>query len=427
MAGRYDEAAIAILEGDGILFPARPDPADTGRLARPPGYALFLALVYAVLGRSFFLVQLVQNLLGALAPLLVLKLGCRLVGWRVGLVAGWIVALSAHLAYTTNLILADALCPLPLLLALVLLAPRTEGRPPSVLAVLGAGACVGAAAWLRPNVLLLGPCLAVVVALVGRGRRRYRDAALVGVASLLVIAPITLRNWVVYREFVPLSINGGITLLQGVADAGGRRFGVRPRDKLVIGEEAAYYGDERLADWWAAPDGIRRDRERYREAMREIRARPFWYARAMLRRMGDMLNDYRGEPAPVSRRGPEGAWTPVEATDPVWRPLVPARRALWPGRLAWPLRPVVWAAQQALRYLALPLLAAGTLLLLRHDARRAALLLAVPAYYLFFESFFIYEWRVAVPMRYPACVLMAAGAVSLAGLRRRAAPAPPPS
>jgi 4-amino-4-deoxy-L-arabinose transferase-like glycosyltransferase len=425
MAGRYDEAAIAMLEGDGILFPARPDPADTGRLARPPGYALFLAAVYAVLGRSFFLVQLVQNLLGAAAPLLVLKLGERLVGWRVGLVAGWLSALSAHLAYTTNLILADALCPLPLLLALVLLAPGADHRPAGVLSLLGAGASLGAAAWLRPNVLLLGPFLAAALVLAGRGRRRLFDAALVAAASLAVVAPITLRNWIVYREFVPVSINGGITLLQGVADAGGRRFGVRPRDKLVIEEEAAYYGDERLAEWWAAPDGIRRDRERYREAMREIRARPLWYARAMLRRMGDMLNDYRGEPAAVAWRLAADAPAPVEAADAARPPVLSARHALWPGRLARPLRPLVWAAQQAVRFLALPLLALGTLLLLRHDARRAVLLLVVPAYYLLFESFFIYEWRVAVPMRYPACVLIAAGAVALSGGWPRRAPRGP--
>src|SRR5687768_16255343 len=88
MAGRYDDSALAILRGDGNLFPARPDPADTGRLERPPVYAAFLALVYTVAGRSFFVVQLLHNLLGALGPVLVLKLGERLLGWRVGLVAG---------------------------------------------------------------------------------------------------------------------------------------------------------------------------------------------------------------------------------------------------------------------------------------------------------------------------------------------------
>jgi hypothetical protein len=75
MAGRYDDAALSILRGEGVLFPARPDPADTGRLARPPGYAAFLAVVYAALGRSFFVVQLLQNLAASLAPVMIVLLG----------------------------------------------------------------------------------------------------------------------------------------------------------------------------------------------------------------------------------------------------------------------------------------------------------------------------------------------------------------
>jgi hypothetical protein len=61
MAWRYDEAAVGIRRGEGILWPREPDPARTGLLARPPGYPLYLALVYGTLGRSFFAAQLVQN------------------------------------------------------------------------------------------------------------------------------------------------------------------------------------------------------------------------------------------------------------------------------------------------------------------------------------------------------------------------------
>ena len=426
MAGRYDESALGILRGEGILFPAHPDPADTGRLARPPGYAVFLALVYAGLGRSFFVVQLVQNLLGALAPVLVLLIGERLVGWRAGLIAAWLAALSSHLAYTTNLILADALCPLPLLGGLWPLLPREGATPRGTLArVAAAGALMGLAVWLRPNVLLLGPFAAGFVLLLVRPlRAAVGQAALLTFAFVAVVAPITLRNWVIYRELVPVSINGGITLLQGVADAGGRRFGVRPRDKLVIEEEAAYYGDQRLAEWWAAPDGIRRDRERYREAMREIRARPFWYARAMLRRMGDMLSYHRGgAPWVAPRRDPSALAAVKEPeADPAHRPLLSAGQTLWPGRALFFLRPPVWAAQRVLAWITLPLLLAGTVLLLRRRPRSAGWLWLLPAYYLFFESFFIYEWRVAVPMHYPVFILAAAALAALWDALAKAAP-----
>ena len=304
MANRYDEAALAILRGEGILFPSHPDPADTGRLARPPGYALFLASLYAVCGRSFFVVQLVQNLLGALAAVLTMLVGRRLVGWRAGWVAAFVTAVSSHLAFASNLILPDALCPLPLLAALLLVIERRGESPGRALVRAGvAGALIGVATWLRPNLLLLAPFLALFVAAISdRWRAGLARTAVVIAGMVVVVAPITIRNWVVYHELVPVSINGGITLLHGVAEAGGRRFGVRSRDKLVIEEEATYYGDARLAEWWAAPDGIRRDRERYREALREMRAHPFVYARGMVWRMGAMIAYWKGGPPPVRWR-----------------------------------------------------------------------------------------------------------------------------
>ena len=126
MAWRYDEAAVGILRGDGILWPRLPDPARTGLLARPPGYPLYLALVYAALGRSFFAAQLVQNILTSAGCVLL-----TLAAARLGIGGGLIGALSPHLAFSSNFVLPDALSALPLLAALAVLArahpgPRTR-------------------------------------------------------------------------------------------------------------------------------------------------------------------------------------------------------------------------------------------------------------------------------------------------------------
>ena len=224
MAWRYDEAAAGILRGEGILWPRHPDPARTGLLARPPGYPLYLAMVYRGLGRSFFAAQLVQNALTAAGCVLLTLAAARLVSWRVGTVGGLIAALSPHLAFSSNFLLPDALSALPLLAALAVLARAHPGPRARWGVSAAAGALVGAGVWLRPNVMLLAPFLAVLVVLVARDRRRAlgHAAALLGTATAL-IAPITLRNYAVFGEWVPVSINGGLTLWQGVADAGGRR------------------------------------------------------------------------------------------------------------------------------------------------------------------------------------------------------------
>ena len=116
MARRYDDTALSILAGEGILFPKVPDPARTGLASRPPGYGLFLASVYGTLGRSFPIVAAVQDVLTSLAALLVMAFAHRLFGLAAGVLAGLLVAISPHVAATSNLVLADAIASLDLVL-----------------------------------------------------------------------------------------------------------------------------------------------------------------------------------------------------------------------------------------------------------------------------------------------------------------------
>lgn len=406
MARRYDDTALSILAGEGVLFPKVWDPARTGLASRPPGYGLFLASVYATFGRSFPIVAAVQDVLTSLAVLLVMAYAHRLFGLAAGVFAGLLVAISPHVAATSNLVLADAIASIPLLLAFFVALPAVRGAD-SLGSQVGRlalmGALIGAGVWIRPNVVLLGPFAALFLFfLLGRNRRALLLSGLVALTSLLVVAPITLRNWLVFGEFVPVSINGGITLWQGVADAGGREYGARVWDKQVMAEEAERYGRPDYLLWWAEPDGIIRDRDRYQRATEVIRSRPLWYARAMLRRMGMMMLFTDGPkellPAGAQVRAGEGERVPLREA-----PGLDARvnEAAFAGRagagsfLRAPLRVIhgFWFLVPVLAWI-------GIFLSIR-DAPRATLLwLIVPAYYLVFESPFLYEWRVAVPMQY---------------------------
>jgi hypothetical protein len=436
MAWRYDEAAVGILRGEGILWPRNPDPARTGLLARPPGYPLYLAVVYRTLGRSFFAAQLVQNVLTAAGCVLLALAAARLAGWGVGLGGGLITALSPHLAFSSNFVLPDALSALPLLAALLVLArahpgPRTHWWVSAV-----AGVLVGAGVWLRPNVMLLAPLLAVLIVLIAHERRRAlgHAAALLG-AAFAMIAPITLRNHAVFGEWVPVSINGGLTLWQGVADAGGEAEGAFRRDKLVMAEEAERYGNPRYREWWAEPDGIFRDRERYRRARAVIRAHPYLYARVVAGRALEMLS--YAEPGPPRLSADDAAAELRSRTedddagdarehDLGRRP--EDERWLAPGRAARPLRPLLGAAQSVMVPALTTLAVLGAALILLARWRSGLLLLSLPLYYLSTESFFLYEWRVAGPMHYALFACAAAPLVAAWSALRAAAgsgPRPP--
>jgi len=425
MAQRYDDTAAAILAGEGILWPRVRDKQRTGLLARPPGYALYLVAVYQTLGRSFLAAQLVQNVLTSIGCVLLVLAASQLASWPIGLVAGFVAALSPQLGYVSALVLPDALSALPLLLALLLLARAHPDGSASWGTSAIAGALVGIGVWFRPNVVLLPPFLSLVILLVSRDRKRGLVHALsLSLAAVLVVIPITIRNYVVFGEFVPVSLNGGLTLWQGVADAGGRELGARRHDTLVAEEEAVRYDRPDYRDWWAEPDGIWRDHDRYRRALEVARANPGRYARVMLGRMGAMLDYGSGEAPYVLREPPaftgfEGGMRPRPAA-----PAVPRdeERFLAPGRLAAPLRPLVAALQPLLSAVLTALVVAGAAALAIRDWRRALLLLAVSIYYLLSESPFIYEWRVVAPLHYG--LLAAAGAalvcvVELAGRLRR--------
>ena len=411
MALNYTEAARAILDGDGILYPrVWPDPSETRLVSRPPGYPAFLAAVYATIGRSYADVLAAQSALTALLPAVILLLVTRVAGSRAGLAAGVLAALSAPLGYHAAIVTPDALSAFlgVLLVAFVSAARRSRFRSAWLAA---AGATVGLATWLRPNFLFLAPLLALATPLaIGRGRHPWREAALMLAVALAVVAPITVRNARIYGELVPVSANGGIVLWEGIADAGGRAYGARSRDLEVAAEEAIRFGDPRYAKTWATPDGIARDRDRVRRSLEVIRAHPAWYAASVVRRSGEVLASGRAA-EPVQPRPPElAADSPV-----VDHPAVRLAAAL--ALFRPPLR-----ALQGLAAGPAPLLAAAGLALLVVAAPRRALLLAlVPAYVLLVQSPMHFEPRFALPKDAFTPALVAVGLVGLAGAVARGA------
>jgi hypothetical protein len=433
MANWYDGAALSILKGEGILFPAeRPEPSDTALLARPPGYPVFLALVYGALGRSSFTVLLAQNLLLSLTPALVFLLAERLFSWRVGAVAGALAAISPHLAYTSNFVLADAPSALPVLAAALLLLPAnprdTDARRLSFVRCAVAGALIGLGTWVRPNLLLLGPYLGLCLLLLFRPwRAAAARGAVLALVSWTAIAPITIRNYAIYGELVPVSINGGLPLWRGIAEAGGQSFGARRSDKGVMWEEAEYYGDPRYGEWWQTPDGIKRDRDRYRRSLAFIRTHPGAFAGAVLRRIGRMF-DFHADAPLVSAESASGATaTPParEEDEPTWlRTGLSDAACLAPGRVVSWLRLPLRLAQGMSLLLLLPFLLIGVAVVVFLDPRAAAFLLSVPSYYLGLQSLFALEWRMVAPMHHWLFVFAAVTWVALGAAAWRVVKAP---
>lgn len=186
----------------------------------PPGYPAFVAAVVWVVwhtpipdGDLVRAVGYVQAVLGVLTILLAFALARRVFGTRIGLVAAAMVALFPNLITTTaTLQLETFVVAVSLAMMLVLLPAATRDDPRTARLVV-CGALMGAAVLVRPTILLL--LFAFVVTRVAV-RRPWREtmsavAILLG-ATVVVVAPWTVRNAVALHAFVPVSTNVGSTI-----------------------------------------------------------------------------------------------------------------------------------------------------------------------------------------------------------------------
>jgi hypothetical protein len=273
---KYSAYLLARRNFKGFLY-------DMDRMGHPPGYPIVLAGIFKVLGDSDDAVELVQVVGDSVAAVIVFLIVFELMPFGVALIAGLLTAVSPQFAYHSLLLLPDSLSVLPILLAILLII-RALKRPRFSMFV-WAGVLVGISCWLRANALLLAPFLALCLApLTPRGfRLRFSSALLAG--TIAIILPVTIKNWVAFGQFVPLSLGAGQSLLEGIADYDTKRELNIPRTDLgIMRQEAEWYQQPEYALLLFGPDGIKRERMRMARGFAVIRSRPLWFLSVMGRR-----------------------------------------------------------------------------------------------------------------------------------------------
>jgi hypothetical protein len=166
--------------------------------------------------------------------------------------------------------------------------------------------------------LLLSPFLAVITFLLFERGRRWRYALALVVPTILVILPITIRNMVVFRHLTPISLSAGLNVCEGIADYDPeQRFGLISKDHLVMQWEAQAYNRPDYAGSLFNPDGIERERDRFKRGFAVIKSHPFWFGGVMLRRVGFMLTS---EPARLISRTPviTHSLADLRGRQPIW-------------------------------------------------------------------------------------------------------------
>ena len=287
VAGDYQHVA-QLLRQEGVrgFFSTTSRLADLNNLGHPPGYSILVALVRAFFGNSNAAVQFTQIVFDSLAAVLLFLIVLELFSLPPAAIAGAFAALSPQLSWNSVLLLPDSLAVFPILLAVYLLA-RSPHKP-RLATFLIIGGLVGVSCWLRANAMLLTLFFAAAVWLL-HGQRHWRYSLAVIAGTLLIVLPLTIRNAIVTRHFIPLSLGAGQTLLEGIADYDrDGRFGIPNTDMGIMRQESEIYQRPDYYGMLFNPDGVARERARMKRGARVIASHPFWFASVMARRAASM-------------------------------------------------------------------------------------------------------------------------------------------
>jgi len=189
-------------------------------MAKPPLYAYFLALNQALFGQgnpSLFSARLLQLALSAVTCGLAYLVGKRVFGTTAGIAAGILAAAYSPGVFNDGELLDTALAAF-LATSLLLLVLRALDDP-SPNRWLGCGMVLGLLGLTRGNMLLLAFWALGLLAVYLRGRLGVkgliRRAAMFVLGILLIILPITARNFLISGRFVLIASNAGINLYTG--------------------------------------------------------------------------------------------------------------------------------------------------------------------------------------------------------------------
>lgn len=333
----YDTEAERILAGKGILFPSEaPKSGDAKLLVHPPGYSILVAISFALFGNSLLPLSLIHLVFDSLAVVVIFLIALELFPLGLAIIGALLAIFSPHLAYYGLNISPESPTNLLLLLASLFLIKTIKTF--QLKRVVFVGILIGLSCWLRPNALLLAPFLAIMLLPFLASKDRLSYVIVLVLSTVTVISPITIRNFIVFNQFIPISIGVGANLLEGIADYDlENKFGFPPDDQAVIQADVKIYNRPDYAGNQWSPDGLMREKNRTKRAMEAIKSNPIWFLGVMFKRALFMLS-YNDKG--VARWPLNTAIVPILATESSFGHSVKDK-----GKIIWSIAPNILASQ----------------------------------------------------------------------------------
>jgi hypothetical protein len=191
-------------------------------VVRPPLWPFIIAGLSLIVGRANIFDRLFLCFVDAGTCVLIYLFARDLFNKRIGLIAGLIACIYPALYIYTGWMYTESLFTF-LQFAIcycVLRIQRGEGRSRRLWVL--CGVLLGLLALTRPNgILLIGLVILWAVFLIWRkrlSRRAFLNAALAVLVACVIIAPWTMRNYLVSHRFVPVATGDGEVLMGAYND-----------------------------------------------------------------------------------------------------------------------------------------------------------------------------------------------------------------
>jgi 4-amino-4-deoxy-L-arabinose transferase-like glycosyltransferase len=233
----YSKLAENVAAGRGFSFETDWWPAT--RAGEPTAhwsflFTIYLAAVYKLVGYHPLAARLLQVVAaGILMPWLTFRLGARMGNMLIGLMAAAISAVYIYFVYYAAALMTETFFFLAVLGALNLLIDLVE--KPSLRKALGLGLTMGCAVLLRQLFLLVIPFLLAWICWRGRKVLSLRYLVMTVGIVLLMILPWTVRNYLVFHQFVLLNTNAGYAFFWANHPVQGTNF------QSILGDEYPSY------------------------------------------------------------------------------------------------------------------------------------------------------------------------------------------
>lgn len=184
---------------------------------KPPGYPYFLAALFRLSDNSVLLARICQMVLGLTSSVMAWLIGRSIFNRSVGLICAALMSIYWIFIYYEGQFLEPVLQVNLTLICIWFLTLWI--RKFSILYLAVASSLFGLVIIVRPNCLLVAPALVFWVLWVSRQALKWRGALIslgcVLAGIIIPIIPVTVRNYIVARDFVLISANAGINFAIG--------------------------------------------------------------------------------------------------------------------------------------------------------------------------------------------------------------------